>query len=113
MPTPTPTATDRMIFCNGKTRDTAVRAFSPMADTYMLSTMLYMDVVNMEIIGGIAMVSSNLITGFVPMGFAAGFFSSVLLISFLFKHKKDHIPAVFLRNNKIYSPVGHVHAITA
>ena len=40
IPTPVPAAIEIIRFCMGKTRETAVRAFSLICETYMLSTIL-------------------------------------------------------------------------
>ena len=72
MPTPIPTATDSTRFCSGNARDTAVSASRLIRATKMLSTMLYIDWMSIERIGGTAIESSSRNTGRVPIGFSGG-----------------------------------------
>jgi len=70
MPTPMPTATDNTRFCSGKASDTAVSASRLTRATKILSTMLYIDWMSIERIGGTAMENSSRNTGRVPIGFS-------------------------------------------
>ena len=70
IPTVVPAHTAIIRFCNGKARDTAVRAFSLSRETKTLSTMLYSAWTSMEIIMGMAIPASSRPTGWVPILFS-------------------------------------------
>jgi len=67
-------------FCAGNARETAVKAFSLICATNILSTMLYNACTSIEIIMGNAMEINSLLTGITPI-----LFSSIFRIPPLFR----------------------------
>lgn len=63
-PMPMPTPTERMMFCKGKARETAVRACVPSLATHTLSMMLYRDWITMDKVTGMARDRRRGRTGF-------------------------------------------------
>lgn len=80
MPTPVPTPNAIISDCSGKARDTAVRAFSLMRDTKILSIILYNACTSIEIIIGSDIEISRRFTGIVPILFSlvCSIYSSLL-----------------------------------
>ena len=79
MPTPVPVATAIIRFCTGKARLTALRAFSLIRETKMLSTTLYSAWTSMESMMGTEMLKSSWLMGMTPILFSVGFISFSLI----------------------------------
>ena len=70
IPTPVPVPMAIIRFCAGNARETAVKAFSLICATNILSTMLYNACTSIEIIMGNAMEINSLLTGITPILFS-------------------------------------------
>ena len=100
MPTPMPIEKAHMRAVIGKESETAVRAFSLMWATKALSTKLYEYCINIEVIGGIDMVSISLGIGRTPILF------SLLMYILLYINKKYFINNYTLTFKYIFVNMG-------
>ncbi len=102
MPTPVPTPNAIISDCSGKARDTAVRAFSLMRDTKILSIILYNACTSIEIIIGSDILIKSRLTGMAPILFSCVF--SIVSISFLLHNRffKTAVTSSLTRNHRVY-----------